>query len=126
MGACFFLATKLNEQLRKLRGFFKFYLEIIKICKDIVNGIFAVIYFYKKANEQKQKTKKNFEKEEQKESEDDESDDRYKYLSLEFLTEIANENILKEFIPDFPFEKVFLKKKNENFNETLKKNSIPL
>jgi len=60
--------------------------------KDIVNGIFAVTYFYKKANEREKK--------------DEEDDDKIKYLPLNFLIDSENEKILTESIPDFSFEKV--------------------
>ena len=74
---------------------------------DIVNGIFAVTYFYKKANERRFNDK-NSSSEEEKNS--DEEEDKIRYLPLNFLLEGENENILKESIPDFSFEKVFLNK----------------
>ena len=79
---------------------------------DIVNGIFAVTHFYKKANERKYiaKNQANNEigqKEEEKNVDNEEdNDDKIKYLPLDFLVDIANENILTESIPDFSFEKV--------------------
>ena len=75
---------------------------------DIVNGIFAVTYFYKKANERRFNDK-NSSSEEEKNS--DEEEDKIRYLPLNFLLEGENENILKESIPDFSFEKVFFKQK---------------
>lgn len=62
-----------------------------------MNGIFAVTYFYKQANERERSQKKTIEEE-----------NGIKYLPIDFLTEIENENILKEAIPDFSFEKVEL------------------